>query len=121
MEGKTMRSIRYAAPLATSVLIFFSGIQSLALAGAPESEVLASTGTAIDDTVITTKIKAAYVKDPLVSTLDIHVDTYRGVVRLNGAANSEAEKERAATIARGMDGVVEVRNDIQVKPARQDP
>jgi osmotically-inducible protein OsmY len=42
-------------------------------------------------------------------------------VRLNGAANSEAEKERAATIARSMDGVVEVRNDIQVKPARQDP
>lgn len=115
-----MQFVRAKGPLAACVLIFACGMPGLApadSAASPNGALrLASTGTVIDDTVITTKIKAAYVQDPLVSTLDIEVDTERGVVRLGGFANSEAEKERAATLARSVDGVVEVRNDIQVKP-----
>jgi hypothetical protein len=98
-----------------------SGVSCAALAELPIVPVLAGTGTAIDDTVITTKIKAAYVQDPLVGALDIHVDTYRGVVRLRGSAHSEAEKERAATVARSIEGVREVQNNIEVRQPRCGP
>jgi hyperosmotically inducible protein len=113
-----MRSIPALRPLTASLLIFSCGIPWPVPAGPPDGPALASTGTAIDDTVITTKIKAAYVQDPLVGALDIHVDTYGGIVRLAGTANSEAEKERAATIARSIEGVREVQNNIQVRQAR---
>lgn len=113
-----MRFIRSTGLLAAIALISSFGIEGLALAGAPDGPVLASTGTAIDDTLITTKIKAAYVQDPLVGALDIHVDTYRGIVRLGGTANSEAEKARAAELARSIEGVREIQNNIQVRQAR---
>ncbi|MBP1150119.1 MULTISPECIES: BON domain-containing protein [unclassified Methylocaldum] len=93
------------------------GIWNIATADPLDRPFLASTGTVIDDTVITTKIKAAYVRDPVVGALDIHVDTIKGVVYLSGLANSEAEKEKAATLAKTVEGVVEVKNNIQVKPA----
>lgn len=47
----------------------------------------------------------------MVGALDIHVDTIKGVVYLSGLANSEAEKEQAATLAKTVEGVVEVRNN----------
>jgi len=97
------------------------GIWNIALAGPLDYPRLASTGTVIDDTVITTKIKAAYVRDPVVGALDIHVDTIKGVVYLSGLADNEAEKERAATLAQGIEGVVEVKNNILVKPAPTNP
>jgi hyperosmotically inducible protein len=113
-----MQPVKSIGSLAAIAMILSVGAVGAAFAGTPDRPLLASTGTAIDDTLITTKIKAAYVQDPLVGALDIHVDTYRGVVRLSGFANSEAERERAATLARNVDGVREVKNDIQIKEAK---
>lgn len=113
-----MRPIPFPAWLAAVILILALSGPGLALAAPPERPQLASTGTAIDDTVITGKIKAAYLKDPLVGVLDIHVDTYRGMVTLDGTVNTEAEKTQAATLARSVEGVREVKNNIQVRPPR---
>ena len=107
--------------LAAIAAVLTHGAWNTAVAAPSERPRLASTGTVIDDTVITTKIKAAYVRDPVVGALDIHVDTIKGVVYLSGLADSEAERERAATLARSVEGVVEVRNNIQLKTPPANP
>jgi hyperosmotically inducible protein len=73
---------------------------------------------AVGDAAITTKIKAAFVKDKQVSALNIKVDTdNKGMVMLSGTAKTQAEADRAAAIARETSGVTSVTNNIQVSPA----
>jgi osmotically-inducible protein OsmY len=67
-----------------------------------------STGQAIDDTLITTKVKASFAADPQVSALAITVETEKGVVTLSGVVESEAERQRAIQLAQGMEGVKRV-------------
>jgi hyperosmotically inducible periplasmic protein len=67
-----------------------------------------STGQAIDDTLITTKVKASFAADPQVSALAITVETENGVVTLSGVVESEAERQRAIQLAQGMEGVKRV-------------
>ena len=73
-----------------------------------------SAGEIIDDATITTKVKAKFVEDPLVKAMNIKVDTYQGVVQLSGFANSMAEAEKAAQLARNTAGVKSVKNDIRL-------
>ena len=69
--------------------------------------------TEVKDSVITTKIKALYVKDKLVSALHVKIVTDdHGVVMLSGKAKSQAEIDRAIEIARGVEGVTEVKSAI---------
>lgn len=68
----------------------------------------------VEDGWITTKIKAEYAKDKLVSATRIHVNTDKGVVMLSGHAKSKAEMDRAVTLAKNTKGVTDVKNDIQV-------
>ncbi len=73
----------------------------------------------IADAVITTKIKAAYAKDKVVSMLRISVDTDdKGVVTLGGTAKSKAEVDQAVKLAREVEGVKSVRNDIRIDAAK---
>ena len=65
--------------------------------------------------MITTKIKAEFAKDKLVSAMKIHVDTDNGVVTLGGTAKSKAEADQADTLAKNITGVTSVRNDIKVQ------
>lgn len=68
----------------------------------------------IDDSVITTKVKSLFVKDEQVRARNIEVKTVNGVVELSGTAGSKQEASRAASIARKVQGVKSVKNDIQV-------
>ena len=68
----------------------------------------------VDDSVITTTVKARFVKDKQVRARNIEVKTVNGVVELSGTAGSTQEKSRAASIARKVKGVKSVKNDIQV-------
>lgn len=80
-----------------------------------------STGTYIDDASVTTRVKAAFVKDEIVKALDVNVETYNGAVQLSGFVESQQQKQRAEQIARGIQGVREVTNNIQMAnpaPAR---
>jgi osmotically-inducible protein OsmY len=83
-----------------------------ACAGSPTKE---STGEIIDDTVLTTKVKSKLIGDKEVSALDVQVETFKGTVQLSGFVGSERERQRAAELARSVDGVKEVRNDLQLK------
>lgn len=67
--------------------------------------------TAIDDTVITTKVKAAFTKESMLSPLDIHVKTNHGVVVLKGKVDTVNQYERAIAITKKVDGVKEVDSD----------
>ena len=74
-----------------------------------------STGAYVDDTVITTKVKAAIFEEPGLKSAEINVETYKGVVQLSGFVSSQANINRAAEIARGVHGVTSVKNDMRVK------
>ncbi|GAB1579175.1 BON domain-containing protein [Bordetella petrii] len=78
-----------------------------------------STGQYTDDTATTARVKAALVEAPGVSANDVQVETYNGVVQLSGFVQSEDAAAQAVEAARGVSGVKEVRNDIQIRSPRQ--
>ena len=72
----------------------------------------------VGDAAITAKVKAEFAKDKDVSALHIKVDTDKnGVVTLSGTAKSQAEVDKAVSIARNTKGVTSVNNDIKVGAA----
>ena len=73
------------------------------------------TGEYIDDTVITTKVKAAILNEETLKSAEINVETFKGVVQLSGFVNSEADIAKAASVARGVKGVTTVKNDMRLK------
>src|SRR5471032_927813 len=75
----------------------------------------AAAGEMVADSVITTKVKADLVKEPKLKSLDVHVDTVNGVVTLTGFVPSQSEADRAVQVARGVKGVSQVQNTLQVK------
>jgi len=78
-----------------------------------------STGVAIDDATITTKVKYELASDVKFSTLKtVQVDTNRGVVTLTGKVHTLAEKEHAGILAKMVTGVVEVNNMLSVVPEK---
>ena len=70
----------------------------------------------VDDAAITTAIKAKLVADAELKAMDINVDTLGGVVTLTGAAPSTAAIGHATTVAKSVDGVSDVKNQLTVKP-----
>jgi hyperosmotically inducible periplasmic protein len=72
-------------------------------------------GAAIDDAAISTRVKAALAGDPDVKARDVQVETYRGTVQLSGFVDSPENARRASDVARRVDGVREVKNDLLVK------
>lgn len=73
-------------------------------------------GAYIDDTTITTQIKGRFVENERVDAASISVETLNGAVRLSGFAKNSAERGTAEAIARGVNGVRSVRNDVAVRP-----
>lgn len=74
-----------------------------------------TTGSYVDDTVVTTRVKTKFAEDKAVSAMAIQVETLKGVVQLSGFAKSADEKMKAEQLARSVSGVVDVRNDIIVR------
>jgi len=74
-----------------------------------------SAGQYIDDSTITTKVKAAIFNEPSLKVFQINVETYKQVVQLSGFVNSGTEIAKAASVARTVAGVASVKNDIRLK------
>jgi len=74
-----------------------------------------STGQYIDDSVITTKVKAAILDEPSLKVFQINVETYQGVVQLSGFVDSAQSIKKAGEVAGSVEGVKEVKNDLIVK------
>lgn len=72
---------------------------------------------AVDDAEITTKVKAAIFAEPGLKTLQISVDTVKGVVTLSGSVDSQSNSDRAKALAGAVAGVKDVENRLVLKPA----
>jgi len=82
-------------------------------AGAPEAKT--TVGTTIDDSAITTKVKSALLADAEVKGLDIKVETNKGEVQLSGFVDTQAQIDRAVSVAKGVEGVKNVDNKMSLK------
>ena len=96
-----------AATATAAVLIVMSGC---AVTRGQES-----VGAYVDDTAITTAVKSRYVENKAVDASSIGVETLNGTVMLSGFAKSETEKSTAESLARKVDGVKSVKNQIVVR------
>ena len=74
-----------------------------------------STGEFVDDSTITTKVKAAFIHDEFVKSSDISVETFKGVVQLSGFVDKSEQKSAAGRDASNVPNVRDVRNDLIVK------
>jgi osmotically-inducible protein OsmY len=93
-------------------LIFTLIVSAAACASTSKQE---GTGDYIDDSVITTKIKSQLAADDFLKSFQISVESRKGIAQLSGFVDSQKAVDRAGQIARGVDGVKSVRNDLIVK------
>jgi len=73
------------------------------------------TGEYVDDSVITTKVKAAVFNEPMLKSAEINVETFKGVVQLSGFVSSASAANKAVEVARTVGGVKSVKNDMRIK------
>jgi hyperosmotically inducible protein len=106
----TMKTQARAMPVGLLALACATALVGCATAPRPNE----TTGQALDDSVITSKVKAALIVDPQTEARDIHVTTYRGVVQLAGFVNSKAESNDAKRIAAGTTGVRHVDDELRI-------
>jgi osmotically-inducible protein OsmY len=95
--------------------IFFLSLFSLTLLGCGATSTSEGTGEYIDDTVITTKVKAAILNTSSLSVFEINVETFKGVVQLSGFVSSQGDINTAMQVARDIKGVTAVKNAMRVK------
>ena len=88
----------------------------LTTAGCAVSRGQETVGAYVDDAGITTLIKARMAESKLVSATSISVETLNGTVMLSGFAKSLTEKSAAENIARGVNNVKSVKNEIVIRP-----
>jgi hyperosmotically inducible periplasmic protein len=98
-----------AEQLAQSVEGVKSVRNDLAIQTAPQSA-----GQYVDDTTLTTKVKAALLADDEVKGLAISVETSGGTVQLTGTAKSDSERQKAEQLAKNIEGVTSVQNSIAI-------
>ncbi len=72
-------------------------------------------GEYVDDTVITTKVKAAILGEAMLKSAEINVETFKGRVQLSGFVSSRPAMDKAVALAREVKGVSSVANDMRMK------
>ena len=89
---------------------------TLVLGGCAVTRDQSTVGQYVDDAAISTQVKARFAESPEVSAMAIKVETLNGTVQLSGFAKSSSERNAAESIARHVNGVRSVKNDIVVRP-----
>lgn len=83
--------------------------------GCASTRTTEGTGEYVDDTVITTKVKSAFLAEKGLKVAEINVETFKGAVQLSGFIQSRADADKAVGIARAVSGVVSVKDDMRIK------
>ena len=86
-----------------------------AFLGCASTQKREGTGEYLDDSAITTKVKAAIFNEPSLKVFQINVETFKGDVQLSGFVDSSQSVSKAGEVARGVKGVRSVRNNLIVK------
>ena len=100
----------------TTFVAAMTAIVLLTTAGCAVTRGQETTGAYIDDATLTTRIKTRFVENKEVDAASIKVETLNGTVMLSGFAKSSVERSTAENIARGVNGVKSVKNEIAVRP-----
>jgi len=103
-----MKQLRYFSSFFMALALLFS-------LGCASTSTQESTGEYFDDSVITTKVKAAIFNEPTLKTFEINVKTTKGVVELSGLVSSKSDISKTVEVARGVQGVKSVKNYMQSK------
>jgi osmotically-inducible protein OsmY len=93
----------------------FAAALAATVVGCASTPTREGTGEYIDDSVITAKVKASIFNEPTLKSTEINVETFKGEVQLSGFIRDPGDAGKAAEIARGIKGVVSVKNDLRVK------
>lgn len=104
-----MKSIRYY------VSALFIAATLVTVVGCASTSRQEGTGEYVDDSVITGKVKAAVFNEPSLKSAEINVETFKGTVQLSGFVSSQAAINKAAELARSVNGVKAVKNDMRIK------
>ncbi|MFN7570920.1 MAG: BON domain-containing protein [Betaproteobacteria bacterium] len=104
--------MKHLVNLVSAVFIAATTLTAVGCASTPQTE---GTGEYVDDTVITSKVKAAILNEPSLKVAEINVETFKGVVQLSGFVSSSAAATKAVEVARGVGGVKSVKNDMRIK------
>jgi osmotically-inducible protein OsmY len=96
-----------------SAILF--AIALVGIAGCASTTKHEGTGEYVDDSVITTKVKAEIFKEPGLKSAEINVETFKGIVQLSGFVASPSSISKAGEVARSVNGVQSVKNDLRVK------
>jgi len=86
-----------------------------AFLGCASTQKREGTGEYLDDSAITTKVKAAIFNEPTLKVFQINVETFKGDVQLSGFVDSSQSVSKAGEVARGVKGVRSVKNNLIVK------
>jgi osmotically-inducible protein OsmY len=105
----TMKILTNVGVSLLSVLLLAS------ILGCGATQTREGTGEYLEDSVITTKVKAAIFNDSTLKVNEINVETFKGVVQLSGFVTSQADVDKAVQVARGVAGVKSVKNDMRIK------
>ena len=97
------------------IFMFMFALSLASVVGCASTPTQEGTGEYVDDTWITTKVKAEILKEPPLKVLEINVETFKGAVQLSGFVNSQDDINRAVAVARGIKGVTSVKNDMRLK------
>lgn len=90
-------------------------LMSFMLGACSTNAPMQKTGQYIDDSVVTARVKAAILENKELKTTEISVETYHGVVQLSGFVKEKSSIPAATNVARSVDGVKSVKNDLLVK------
>ena len=100
----------------TRKLAILAGILFIAMTlGCASTAKQEGTGEYVDDTVITTKVKAAILNEPTLKSAEVNVETFKGVVQLSGFVSSKDAENKAVEVTRTVAGVKSVKDDMRVK------
>ena len=97
------------------VSALFLAVTLMSAVGCAATSKQEGTGEYIDDSVITTKVKAAILNDATLKVAEINVETFKGVVQLSGFVGTQADIDKAIAVTRAVAGVKSVKNDMRLK------
>jgi osmotically-inducible protein OsmY len=99
----------------TRISVLVAASAMVVLAGCASNAQQESTGQYIDDTAITARVKTAIYKDEMLKSAEISVETFKGRVQLSGFVSTRPSIDRAGVVAKGVQGVTAVTNDLRLK------
>jgi hyperosmotically inducible periplasmic protein len=94
-------------------------VATVAMSACAATRTSRSAGETVDDATVTAKVKTALARDPSTSAFRIEVETYRGEVQLNGFVDSADMKSSASRVAKSVNGVKKVSNNLDVSPGKR--